>query len=114
VTRKKLCRGLALALLTGVITFVSFAPAAFGQDDGRKVRTKIDPVYPELAKRMNVAGTVKLMITISPSGSVKATKVIGGHPLLIDAAVQAVNRWKFEPANEETKQIIEFRFNNNQ
>lgn len=76
----------------------------------RAVKNKVAPVYPELAKKMAVSGSVKVEVTIAPNGNVKNVKVIGGHPLLIDAAVDAVKRFKYEAAPEETTQIVEFKF----
>ena len=80
-------------------------------DDGkRKIKSKISPAYPELARRMNVAGKVKIEVIITPDGKVRSTRVIGGHPLLVQACQDAVKEWKFFPAAEETTQIIEFDF----
>lgn len=76
----------------------------------RKVKTRTTPVYPELARRMNVTGRVKIEVVISPDGRVKNTRVIGGHPLLVQACQDAVKEWKFLPAAEETTQIVEFEF----
>jgi TonB family protein len=76
----------------------------------RKVKTKTAPVYPELAKRMNVTGKVKIEVVITPDGHVKSTRVVGGHPLLVQVCQDAVKEWKFVPAPEETTQIVEFEF----
>jgi TonB family protein len=61
---------------------------------------------------MNVTGTVKVQVVIAPNGTVKSTKVIGGHPLLIEPSVEAVKKWKYEPSNEETTETVEFNFSN--
>jgi TonB family protein len=74
----------------------------------RKVKTRVAPTYPEIARKDT--GTVRLQIIVAPNGAVKETKVIGGHPILINAAVDAVKKWKFESANTETTGILEFRF----
>lgn len=79
-------------------------------DSKRKVKTKTAPAYPELAKRMNVSGKVKIEVIITPDGKVRSTRVIGGHPLLVQACQDAVKEWKFVPATEETTQVIEFDF----
>jgi len=80
-------------------------------DEGkRKVKSKVTPAYPELAKRMNVSGKVKIEVVITPDGRVKSTRIIGGHPLLVQACQDAVKEWKFVPAPEETTQIVEFEF----
>ena len=80
-------------------------------DEGkRKVKSKTMPAYPELARRMNVVGKVKIEVVIAPDGHVKSTRVLGGHPLLVQPCDNAVKEWKFVPANEETTQLVEFDF----
>jgi TonB family protein len=79
-------------------------------DEGRKIRSKVDPYYPELARRINASGTVRLEIQIAPTGEVKSVKALGGHPLLIPAAEDAIRKWRYEPASETTTTIVEFRF----
>jgi protein TonB len=82
-----------------------------GTDEGkRKVKSKSSPVYPELARRMNVSGKVKIEVIITPDGHVRSTRVLGGHPLLVQVCQDAVKEWKFFPAPEETTQIVEFDF----
>jgi TonB family protein len=80
----------------------------------RKVKTKVAPLYPELAKKMNVSGAVKIQIVVAPNGTVKSTKIVGGHPLLIDSALDAVKKWKYEPATTESTQLVEFKFTSGQ
>jgi TonB family protein len=111
VSGRKIVHGLAVGLLVALLGWVALAPAAFAQEEGRKIKNKVTPSYPELAKRMNINGTVKIQVTISPNGMVKAAKLVGGHPLLTDAAMDAVKKWKFEPAGEETTQVVAFNFN---
>ena len=76
----------------------------------RKVKSRINPIYPEIARKMNLAGIVKLEVTVTPSGTVKDTKVIGGNPILVNAAADAVKKWRFEPANDESVGVVEFKF----
>jgi len=90
-----------------------FAQSASTDESKRKVKTRTTPVYPELAKRMNVAGKVKIEIVITPDGRVKSTRVVGGHPLLVQACQDAVKEWKFVPGPEETTQVVEFEFHVN-
>jgi outer membrane biosynthesis protein TonB len=40
----------------------------------------------------------------------KSTKIVGGHPLLVNAALDALKKWKFEPASEESTGVVEFKF----
>jgi TonB family protein len=97
----------------GVALFVGtlVASPAFGQGELlRRVRTKIDPNYPELARRMNLRGTVKILVVVSPDGNLKDSKVLGGNPILVNAAMDALKKWKFEPSAEESTGTVEFRF----
>jgi TonB family protein len=77
----------------------------------RKVKTRVVPDFPVLAKQMNVTGKVKIEVTISPDGHVTSTKVVGGSPLLVGAALDALKKWRFEAAPKESTEIIEFNFN---
>ena len=76
----------------------------------RAVKHQVQPSYPELAKQMHVSGAVKLQVTIAPNGKVVDAKVIGGHPLLIDSAMDAVKRWQYEPATETSSTLVVFNF----
>ncbi|HEY6308394.1 MAG TPA: energy transducer TonB [Candidatus Angelobacter sp.] len=76
----------------------------------RKPKTKVAPAYPELARRMNITGVVKVLVVVAPNGSLKDTKVLGGNPLLVNAATDALKKWKFEPADTESSGTIEFKF----
>jgi len=90
-----------------------FAQSGSTDESKRKVKTKTAPLYPDLAKRMNVTGRVKIEVVITPEGRVKSTRVVGGHPLLVQACQDAVKEWKFVPAPEETTQVVEFEFHGN-
>lgn len=76
----------------------------------RKVRSKVVPEYPALAKQMGATGKVKILTTISADGRVEGTKVVGGNPVLVNAALDALKKWRFEPAPKETSEVIEFDF----
>jgi TonB family protein len=56
------------------------------------------PVYPALARTARVEGTVDLEGTITEEGKVKDLHVVSGHPMLIDAAIKAVEKWRYRPA----------------
>lgn len=94
-----------LGLVLGLI------PLMHADDAGRKLKTKVSPQYPELARKMNVTGAVKLELLVAANGQVKSVKPLGGHPLLIDAAENAVKQWKYEPGPEATE-VVEIRFSN--
>jgi protein TonB len=59
---------------------------------------------------MSISGVVKVQVVVAPNGAVKSARIVGGHPLLVNAAVDAVKKWKFENAAEETTGIVEFKF----
>jgi TonB family protein len=88
------------------------APLAWGQQEQlqRKVKTRVEPAYPALARRMHIEGVVKVEVTVSPNGSVKEAKAVGGHPLFVAAALDAVKKWRFETSPGESSGIVEFRF----
>jgi TonB family protein len=77
----------------------------------RKIRTRVVPQYPSLAKQMNVSGKVKIEATVAADGHVVTTKVIGGSPLLINSALDALKKWRFEPGPRDTMEVVEFEFN---
>jgi len=76
----------------------------------RTVVYKTDPRYPEIARKMNISGTVKVIAVVAPDGKVKSIEAAGGHPLLIQAAQQAISQWKFAPG-PESREVIELHFN---
>lgn len=63
------------------------------------VLTRVEPVYPELARRAGIEGTVDLEVSIDAAGSVTDVEVVRGLPLgLSEAAADAVHRWKYKAA----------------
>src|SRR5262249_35185282 len=85
--------------------------AAGAQDDkARKLITKQYPQYPQIARQMNLHGAVKIKLWISPQGSVRRSEYIGGHPLLAQAAIEAMKDWKYETNTRETTTVVEVRF----
>ena len=76
----------------------------------RRAKTKVQPTYPELARKMNITGNVKVEVVVAPNGTVKDAKVVGGHPVLANAALEAVKKWRFEPAPTESTGIVDFKF----
>lgn len=104
-----------LALLLGAAVF---SPLVLAQDSSvqeqtdtkRKVVNKVIPVYPDLARKMQIHGIVRVEVVIAPSGKVKMTHVIGGNPVLAQSAVGAIEQWKWTPAPQETQELVELSF----
>jgi TonB family protein len=76
----------------------------------RRAKSKVPPVYPDLARKMNITGTVKIQVVVAANGTVKDAKVVGGHPVLASAALDAVRKWRFEPAAVESSGVVELKF----
>jgi TonB family protein len=96
------------ALFAALLTGTSDAQAPGHQE--RKVVSRVAPLYPEVAKRMLVGGVVKLEVVVRANGRVKSTKALGGSPVLIQAAADAVQKWKFEVAPQETTEVVQVVF----
>lgn len=96
VSRKAL-RLLQVAVVAGIVS-----SAALLHAEDRVVKQRIPPVYPELARRMHIGGVVRIEATVAPDGSVSATKTLSGNHMLSGAAEDAVHKWKFVPASEQS------------
>jgi TonB family protein len=73
----------------------------------RQLVTRVEPDYPETLQRLRIGGTVRLELTISPRGSVESVSVLGGNPILAEAAAKAVKQWVYAPGPSKTRtQVI--------
>ena len=100
---------IGLAAFTATMA-VSPAPLRAQQDIKRKVKTQVEAQYPELARKYNLAGRVRLSVIVTKDGKVKSCKVLGGNAVLANSAQEALKEWKFLPGTEETTETIEFEF----
>src|SRR5215470_11347916 len=87
-----------------------FCVATGQAQEARKLLSQSQPDYPELAKRMRLQGTVKVQIIIGTDGIIKNTKVVGGNPVLVEATLEALKKWKYAPSSSETSTTLEFNF----
>jgi TonB family protein len=111
ISALKLATVLSFAIAVAVaLTATAQESAPTGGANSRKVHTKVSPAYPALARQMNVAGRVKIEVTIAADGRVVNTKTVGGSPLLVGAATDAVKKWRYEPSSKESTEIVEFDF----
>lgn len=62
-----------------------------------QLRRRVEPIYPSIAKQARIEGRVQIDAIIDVSGRVVEMKVLSGHPLLVQAAMEAVRRWVYEP-----------------
>jgi periplasmic protein TonB len=58
---------------------------------------KVAPLYPPLARQTRISGTVRLHAIIAKDGTIQQLEVISGHPLLVQAALDAVRQWRYRP-----------------
>jgi|SRR5215469_4349896 len=79
-------------------------------DAGRKIKTRINPEYPELAVKARISGVARVSLTVTADGSVKDVKEIGGSPVLLGALVHAVKQWKYEPSTKESEVEVKASF----
>ncbi len=68
-----------------------------GQVQSAMAISRPNPVYPPLAKQARIQGTVRLEAEISKTGTIESLKVVSGHPLLVQAALDAVKQWRYKP-----------------
>jgi len=78
--------------------------------EGRKVISNPTPPYPAVAKSFHITGVVKVQVVIAADGHIKATEVLGGHPLLVEAVEETLKKWKYAPASGESTVLLEFDF----
>jgi TonB family protein len=95
-------------LLIAIIPFTWCKPAS--AQDVRKVKFSVQPAYPELAKKNKIQGVTRLQVVIAPDGAIKDIKVLGGNPVLVQASVEAVKKWKYEPGSAESTSVLKFEF----
>ena len=97
----------AMIALAGVGTAQN-APASARSE--RKITARAAPNYPDLAKKMHIHGTVRVEAVVRSNGSVKSTRILGGNPVLVDAALEAVGKWRFEATQSESTEIVQIVF----
>jgi periplasmic protein TonB len=90
-----------------------------GQVQAAKLVNKVQPLYPPLARQTRISGTVRLHAIIAKNGTVEQLEVISGHPLLVQAALDAVRQWKYQATtlngeNVEVDTTIDVIFSLNQ
>jgi protein TonB len=90
-------------------------PKSGGQIQAAVLIYRKDAEYPKIAKQTGAKGTVTLNATIGADGNIKKVKVVSGHPMLTNAAVEAVKQWRYrptllngQPVETETQVLVNF------
>jgi len=76
----------------------------------RKVITRVEPKYPPTLERLYIGGVVRLEVEIAANGTVEGAQILGGNPILGQAAIMAVKQWKYTPSTHKTKQVERLEF----
>lgn len=101
--------GLLICLFAGVMRVPLFTQSEESAPE-RKVITRVEPRYPPTLERLYIGGVVRLQVDIAANGTVESAQLLGGNPILGQAAIAAVKQWKYAPANRKTQQVERLEF----
>jgi TonB family protein len=76
-----------------------------GNVQAARIRNKVQPVYPEAARQARIEGVVRLHAIIGKDGAIMQLELVSGHPLLVQAALDAVRQWVYEPTLLEGRPV---------
>jgi len=83
---------------SNVMTILPPAPIRVGGNvQAARVVSRVMPVYPAEASEQRLGGTVQLEATVTKEGTIRSLKALNGHPLLAEAAMDAVRQWRYRP-----------------
>ena len=101
-----------LCLLTTAAALLFALPAlqSQGTPPKRKITLRTAAEYPTLARSLALEGIVKVDALVAADGTVTSVEVKGGHPVLVQAAINTVRRWKWEAAAHESHELVEVKF----
>jgi TonB family protein len=95
----------AIVAASILLLLLAFAPGALAEDPldqhPRTVVHRVQPIYPEIARRLSLVGLVMVRAEVAADGHVKSVTVVSGNAILAQAAVRAVREWVFAPGAEE-------------
>jgi len=66
---------------------------------------RVEPEYPDAARRAHIQGTVTLETLVNANGKVQQVTPVSGNPELADAAVNAVRQWRYKPFTVDGKKV---------
>jgi TonB family protein len=101
---------LMMSLLWNTLAISPSYSQTGAQSSARKVKTSVPPEYPELARKLNIQGIARVLLTVSSDGNVVNVRELGGNPVLVGSLAQAVRKWKYEPADHESEIEVRFEF----
>ena len=95
--------------ITGVL-LLSLCGVGWSAENARVLVHQMNPIYPVLCRNMHVTGEVVLLISIEPDGHVSDMRAQSGHPLLVQAAKDAVQQWRYKPSAARTQATVKVKF----
>lgn len=101
---------IAILLWNTLAISPAFSQTSQVQNNARKLKVSVPPEYPELARKMNIQGVARVLLTVTSDGRVVGVKELGGNPVLVASLVQAVRKWKYESADRESEIEVRFEF----
>jgi len=106
------CKRIAWILVFSTLTVIHLyrTESVFAQETTRKLKSGSPPQYPEIARKLNIKGTARVLVTIAKDGKVTGVREVGGNPVLLEALVEAVKKWKYEPGSGDTTSEVKFDF----
>jgi TonB family protein len=101
--------GLTLLLLLALVSHSNAQVANVDRSRRRVVRTS-EPDYPTIVKNAHIGGSVRLTVTVLPNGDVAKVDILGGNPIFVASAINAVRKWKYAPAASQTREEVQINF----
>ena len=100
-----------LALFASVPARPAHAQASGQNSAERKLLTRVEPEYPDALRKNFIGGVVRVEVVVSATGTVDKTNLLGGNPILGQAAMKAIKQWKYAPAADKEKLVVKVDFN---
>jgi TonB family protein len=80
------------------------------KDAPRKLIARVEPEYPAVLQSNHIGGTVRLKVTIASNGKVEDVELLGGNPILGEAAMAAVRKWVYAAGRSRTQTEVSIPF----
>ena len=110
VSARRVARtGLMVCLFASVVSVPLFSQSDDGASD-RKLITRVEPKYPPTLERLYIGGVVRLQVDVAANGTVESAQLLGGNPILGQAAIAAVKQWKYAPGKTRTRTVERLEF----
>ncbi len=103
-------RNRLLAVIVVGVLLLLVPTEVYAQPGVRKVKRAAPVAYPEMARKIHLTGAVKLELQVAADGKVTKVTALGGHPILVNEAVNTVKGWEYEPESQPTTELVTLHF----